>query len=163
MFCFTRAAGAPRPLHARPVLTRTTPRFARCGPFGPAAGPPGPLRALRVRRATVIVQNRPWGGWTCPPRNNKVMLPRGENREAVGLIFIISKGEAKIRWCLTLATGRYLRYPCGSFCSQGDGVARWGSRVALWWPAGAAGGGQFLKNKKSKCQKWPLQRPFLAF
>ena len=31
------------------VLTRTTPRFARCGPFGPAAGPSGPLRALRAR------------------------------------------------------------------------------------------------------------------
>ena len=49
MFCFTRAAGAARPLHARSALTRTLPRFARCGPFGPAAGPSGPLRALRAR------------------------------------------------------------------------------------------------------------------
>ena len=50
MFCFTRAAGAPRPLHARSALTRTLPRFARCGPFGPAAGPSGPLRALRLSK-----------------------------------------------------------------------------------------------------------------
>ena len=51
VFCFTRAAGAPRPLRALPARcgrsapaagrsapTRTLPRYARCGPFGPAAG-----------------------------------------------------------------------------------------------------------------------------
>ena len=42
---FGPAAGAPRPLHARSVLTRTTPRFARCGPFGPAAGASRPSHA----------------------------------------------------------------------------------------------------------------------
>ena len=35
------AAGAPRPLRGRSAPTRTLPRYARCGPFGPAAGPSG--------------------------------------------------------------------------------------------------------------------------
>ena len=44
--------------------------------FGPAAGPPGPLRALRARGATVIAQNGLRGeGGTSPPRNNGVMFP----------------------------------------------------------------------------------------
>ena len=50
VFCFTRAAGAPRPLRALRARCAGSPRSRVRYLASLGAGPPGPLRALRLSK-----------------------------------------------------------------------------------------------------------------
>ena len=58
VFCFTRAAGAPRPLRALRARCAGSPRSRVRNLASLGAGPSGPLRALRARRALCLAASR---------------------------------------------------------------------------------------------------------